>query len=75
MEQKIDMRADWLCEELPREVTTYLRHVKSLHDREKPDYTMLREVFRKLAMEEGIEYDSVLDWTARLWLEKQVEDG
>ena len=75
MEQKIGMQAEGLCEGLPREFTTYLRYVKSLHDGEKPDYAMLREVFRKLAEEEGIEYDFVFDWTVRLWLEKQVVDG
>lgn len=55
-----------LCGQLPEEIVEYMRYVRQLQHGEMPQYTQLRQLFRRLARKEGHEYDNVFDWTV-LW--------
>jgi hypothetical protein len=58
-----------LCECLPTEFATYINYVRSLRFEEKPDYTYLRALFRRLFTSRGFKYDNVFDWTERMFNE------
>jgi hypothetical protein len=75
MEQKIAISPARLCEGLPKQFVHLLQEIKSTDDEAGPSYQRLRDIFRKLAKAEGIEYDNVFDWTIRLFQEtKSSED-
>ena len=71
MKKKIALSTSALCAGLPQEFAEYMRYVKSLKQGEKPDYAMLRKMFRGLAQRHGIEYDNVFDWTLRVYLQEE----
>jgi hypothetical protein len=48
MEMKSTIGVDELCDQVPREFTVYMDHVRALEFEDKPDYTFLRRVFREL---------------------------
>jgi casein kinase 1, gamma len=52
-----------LCRNLPEEVSTYLRYVRSLDFFETPDYNYLRKLFQARFEQEGFVDDSQFDWT------------
>jgi casein kinase I family protein HRR25 len=62
LEMKLGMSPEVLCQDLPREFVTYMRHVR---DRKEalPHYAALRNAFRRLFVRSGFEYDHVFDWT------------
>ncbi len=48
---------------LPLEFAEYLERVRMLEFEDKPDYTALRNIFKKLFYKLGYEYDYMFDWT------------
>ncbi|KAK5700092.1 hypothetical protein LTR97_006227 [Elasticomyces elasticus] len=66
MEMKMTLSVDELCSGLPTTFAEYMTTVKRLKGCETPPYDELRELFKSLAREEGMEYDNVFDWTERM---------
>ena len=71
MEKKMALSASALCAGLPQEFAEYTRYVKALMQGERPDYAMLRKLFRGVAQRHGMEYDNVFDWTLRMYLQEE----
>ncbi|KAK4980808.1 hypothetical protein LTR28_000791 [Elasticomyces elasticus] len=69
-EKKIALGIEELCSGLPEEFAEYMRLVKSVQQEPVPNYTTLRDLFGRVARREAIEYDSVFDWTVRLYLQR-----
>ena len=73
--KKMALSASALCAGLPQEFAEYMRCVQSLKQGGRPDYAMLRKLFRAVAERHGIEYDNVFDWTVRMYLqEEQIKE-
>jgi len=51
-----------LCKEHPEEFATYLNICRKLAFDEKPDYGILRKLFRDLFIKRGFEFDYLYDW-------------
>ena len=60
-----------LCTGLPPEFAAYMRYAKSLPHGRKPKYAELKRIFCTVAAREGIEYDSVFDWTVHMYLQQK----
>ena len=71
MEKKMAMSVEALCLGLPQEFAQYMRYVKSLKQGGRPDYAMLRKLFRGVAQRHGMEYENVFDWTQRMYLQDE----
>lgn len=69
MEKKVGISVEELCQGLPGEFATDMKHVRALQYGRRPDYNMLRYSFRSLARKEHVEYDDVFHWTTRLYAE------
>lgn len=54
----------------PSEFTKYFNHCRGLAFEEKPDYALLKRVFRDWMEHEGWEYDWKFDWMDGWSLEK-----
>lgn len=52
-----------LCKGYPNEFCTYVTYVKNLKFDEKPNYDMLRGLFKQMMKNANIEYDYIYDWT------------
>ena len=68
-EEKMRLSGEALCEGLPAEFATYINYTRSLRFDDKPDYTYLRNLFRRLFRSKRFEYDNVFDWTERRYRE------
>ncbi|POS68604.1 casein kinase I isoform delta, partial [Diaporthe helianthi] len=69
-EMKENLSAEALCEGfLPREFVTYINYARGLAFDDKPDYSYLRGLFRRLFLAEGFKYDHVFNW-----IEKRFKD-
>ena len=75
MAEKMAVSAEALCEGLPPEFAEYMRYVKSLKQGQRPDYGWLREFFRGVARKQGMKYDNVFDWTARIFWQEGIGAG
>ena len=71
MEKKMALSVSALCAALPHEFAEFMRYVNSLKQGERPDYAMLRKLFREVAQRDGMEYDNVFDWTIRIYLQEE----
>jgi hypothetical protein len=71
MEVKKNIDIDELCDQVPREFADCMDHVRALKFEDKPDYSYLRRVFRKLFIRRRFEYDNVFDWTIKRYMEQQ----
>jgi len=63
MQMKIKTPVDILCKSLPAEFTTYINYSRALSFDEKPEYNLLRRLFRKLFIRKGFSEDCIFDWT------------
>jgi hypothetical protein len=73
-EMKESMSAEALCDGfLPREFATYINYARGLAFDDKPDYSYLRQLFRRLFYAQGFKYDHVFDWTEKRFKEMQSE--
>ncbi|KAK0701548.1 casein kinase I isoform delta [Apiosordaria backusii] len=67
-EMKEGLSGETLCDGfLPREFATYINYTRGLAFNDKPDYSYLRRLFRRLFQAEGFKYDHVFDWTEKLF--------
>ncbi|KAJ3041141.1 serine/threonine protein kinase [Rhizophlyctis rosea] len=69
-EMKETTSPDVLCRGFPDEFVTYLRYCRKQRFDHKPDYRYLRDLFQKLFVKKGYQYDYVFDWT----VVKQTQD-
>jgi casein kinase 1 delta/casein kinase I family protein HRR25 len=73
-EMKESLSAEALCDGfLPGEFVTYINYARGLAFDDKPDYSYLRELFRRLFLAEGFKYDHVFDWTEKRFKEIQSQ--
>jgi hypothetical protein len=69
--QKYDMISDRktatplekLCKNMPNEFPTFIDYARKLAFEGKPDYTFLRNLFKRLSARRGISYDGRFDWS------------
>jgi len=52
-----------ITESLPDVFATYLNIVRNLHFAERPNYTLLRELFKKCSNDQKFVNDGIYDWT------------
>ena len=71
MKEKVNPKD--LCEDLPEEFARFFTHVQSLEFYDRPNYSYLRRMFRKLFVRKGFQYDFVYDWTIQLFLISESE--
>ncbi|KAK4234923.1 kinase-like domain-containing protein [Achaetomium macrosporum] len=50
---------------LPPEFATYIDHTRTLGFGNRPDYSYLRRLFRRLFVRKGFKHDNVFDWTEK----------
>jgi len=62
-ERKMSTPIEVLCKGFPDEFAQYLQYCRALRFDDKPDYSHLRRIFRKLFMSLGLKFDYVYDWT------------
>ncbi|KAF7544204.1 hypothetical protein G7046_g9834 [Stylonectria norvegica] len=60
-----------LCEGLPGEFVRYIEYTRALGFEDKPNYTYLQQLFRRLFASKGFKHDNVYDWTEKLFHETQ----
>ncbi|KAL2256639.1 hypothetical protein VTK26DRAFT_1368 [Humicola hyalothermophila] len=71
-EMKEGLSGEALCDGfLPGEFATYINYTRGLAFDDKPDYSYLRQLFRRLFQAKGFKYDHVFDWTEKLFDEMQ----
>lgn len=61
-EKKLSVSLEQLCKSFPAEFLTYLRCCRELGFQERPDYAMLRKLFRATFVRHGFTFDYVFDW-------------
>ncbi|XP_040856002.1 casein kinase I-like [Ochotona curzoniae] len=61
-EKKMATPVEVLCQGFPDEFATYLNYCRALQFEEAPDYTYLRQLFRKLFTTMDYKYDYTFDW-------------
>jgi len=69
-EKKMTTPVEILCKHFPTEFSTYLNHCRGLRFEDKPDYSMLRRLFRDLFFRQGYAADYRFDWTVLNFKEK-----
>eukprot|EP01119_Soliformovum_irregulare_P022731 TRINITY_DN782_c0_g1_i1.p1 TRINITY_DN782_c0_g1~~TRINITY_DN782_c0_g1_i1.p1 ORF type:complete len:442 (-),score=104.40 TRINITY_DN782_c0_g1_i1:135-1460(-) len=74
-EKKLGTSIDVLTVGYPKEFATYLQICRGYLFEEKPDYTMLRKLFRDLFLREGYKYDAMFDWTVMRATEEKLLSG
>jgi len=61
-EKKVSTSIESLCKGYPDEFATYLNYCHKLGFDEKPDYGLLRKLFKDLYIRKGFECDYIYDW-------------
>jgi len=61
-EKKVTTSIESLCQGYPQEFANYLEYCHKLKFDEKPDYALLRKLFKDLFIRKGYEYDYLYDW-------------
>ena len=56
------MPLEELCEGMPNQFIEYMEMVRALKFEERPDYDVLRQLFKDLFYDQGFEYDYNFDW-------------
>ena len=73
-DSKMSLSGQDLCGDiLPSEFATYINYTRLLGFNDKPDYSYIRKLFRRLFKSEGCKYDNVFDWTVKRFNEIQQE--
>ncbi|XP_030381672.1 casein kinase I [Scaptodrosophila lebanonensis] len=62
LELKISISIEELCAGYPSEFSIYLSYARGLQFDEKPDYVMLRKMFKTLRKSLGFPKDGIYDW-------------
>lgn len=71
-EKKVTTSVESLCKGFPQEFADYLEYCHKLKFDEKPDYALLRKLFKDLFIRKGFEYDYLYDWLLLKIPEKQT---
>ncbi|KFA70960.1 hypothetical protein S40288_10293 [Stachybotrys chartarum IBT 40288] len=67
-EMKERLSGEELCDGiLPEEFATYINYTRRLRFQDRPDYSYLRRLFRRLFAAKGFKYDNVFDWTKKMF--------
>ena len=74
-EMKIKLESSELCKDLPLEFCRYFDFVKKMHFKSQPDYKYLSQLFKRIAVQNGIQYDWVFDWTEEFNSKKSKNDA
>jgi len=61
-EKKMSTPIELLCKGFPEEFAQYLNYCRALRFDDKPDYSHLRRLFRKLFKNRNFKYDYIYDW-------------
>ncbi|KAI8874709.1 hypothetical protein K501DRAFT_162195, partial [Backusella circina FSU 941] len=61
-DRKIATPLEKLCKEMPSEFPAFIDYARKLTFEGKPDYTFLRNLFKRLSVRRGIAYDGRFDW-------------
>lgn len=61
--KKLEIPLEKLCRGLPAEFLAYMRYVRKLEFKDKPDYKRIRKMFQNLFTLMGFEMDYSFDWT------------
>ncbi|KAJ4289317.1 hypothetical protein N0V88_007068 [Collariella sp. IMI 366227] len=65
-EKKESISGEMLCDGgIPAEFGTFINYTRSLGFGDKPDYSCLHTLFRRLFTSKGFKYDNVFDWTEK----------
>ncbi|KAK5654442.1 hypothetical protein OQA88_7353 [Cercophora sp. LCS_1] len=64
-EKKSSLSGKDVCGDLPGEFATYIDYARSLSFDDKPNYSHLRDLFRRAFRSRGFKYDNVFDWTQK----------
>jgi casein kinase 1 delta/casein kinase I family protein HRR25 len=73
-DSKMSLSGQDLCGDvLPSEFATYINYTRLLGFNDKPDYSYIRKLFRRLFKSKGFKYDNVFDWTVKRFNEIQQE--
>ena len=60
---KYDIKLEVLCEGLPKECIKFIQYARDMKFEDRPDYHYLRELLRKAAKKNGLQFDSSkFDW-------------
>ncbi|KAK3311175.1 casein kinase I isoform delta [Chaetomium strumarium] len=71
-EIKERLSGEELCDGiLPKEFATYINYTRRLRFEDRPDYSYLRRLFRRLFAAKEFKYDNVFDWTKKMFNEMQ----
>jgi len=65
MEKKISTNVELLCKGLPVEFAEFLNYTRDIKFDEKPDYNLVKALFKKIIDKEKIEIDYNFDWVIR----------
>jgi len=65
LKKKMATTIEALSRGCPQELADYLNYCRKLRFDEKPDYAMLRKIFKDLAHKQGIDYDQNYDWVIK----------
>lgn len=60
---KMQLTLEQLCEGVPNEFVLYFKQIRSLGFEEQPNYSLLKKLFHKIAVDKKVETQiSTLDW-------------
>ncbi|CAD8076673.1 unnamed protein product [Paramecium sonneborni] len=68
---KMQILIEELCKEMPNEFSKYFEYVKKLQFKQTPDYEYLKQLMRKCASDNKIEFDYKYEWSL---LERKTSD-
>ncbi len=62
-EKKLSTTLVDLCHGFPEETQTFITYARELRFEDKPDYSFLRNLIKKMAERDSIKFDFEFDWT------------
>ena len=72
---KYDIKLEVLCEGLPKECIKFIQYARDMKFEDRPDYHYLRELLRKAAKKNGLQFDSSkFDWIIKEEEEKRKKE-
>ncbi|KAA6363625.1 MAG: hypothetical protein EZS28_040848, partial [Streblomastix strix] len=72
LQQKLIYREGVLIKQLPKEFQSFEDYIFSLDYTDEPDYELIVNLFRSVALNEGIDLSSPFDWENEINLQRQI---